>query len=85
METQGRCPHGCATQWLPKTIYEIVIDKIGLCVQFHNVPIYLMTEAFALVLARRISRDVVKVIDPVDDFLRVCLMFPQGDAQHNYV
>ena len=64
---------------------EIVIDKIGLWVQFHDVPIHLMTMAFTEKLARKISPDIIKAVGQVEDFLRVRLMFPLGDSLHNFV
>ena len=59
---------------------EIVIDRNGLWEQFHDVPTHLMSEAFTTVLAKEINTDIVKVIGPVVDFLRVRLMFPLADA-----
>lgn len=64
---------------------EIVIDRNGLWVQFHDIPIHLISEAFTTVLAKEINTDIVKVIGPVGDFLRVRLMFPLADALQNYV
>jgi hypothetical protein len=59
---------------------EIIIDKIGLWV-----PIFLTTEAFTRVLARKTSLDIVKVISPVEDFVRVRLMFLLLNSLHNFV
>ena len=33
-----------------------------------------------MALVKKINKDIVKVVGLVDDFLRVCLMFPLGDA-----
>ena len=39
-----------------------------------------MTKAFTHGPSEKINKDIVKVVGLVDDFLRVCLMFPLGDA-----
>ena len=56
---------------------------LGLCqvsrsvwARFHDVPVHLMTDAFAGVLARKISRKVVKVDGPVENYFRVRVSFP---------
>lgn len=64
---------------------EIIIDRIGLWVQFHDVPVFLMMKAFTEVIAKKISSDIVEIIGVVGDFLRVRLMFPLSDALHNFV
>ena len=46
----------------------------------YDVPIHLMTKAFTHGPSEKINKDIVKVVGLVDDFLRVCLMFPLGDA-----
>jgi hypothetical protein len=37
-----------------------------------------------MALVKKINKDIMKVVGPVDDFLRICLMFPLGDALIQY-
>ena len=42
-----------------------------------------LATAGSRLLARKISKDISKVVGAMDDLLRVCLMFPLGDGLHN--
>ncbi|RLN03602.1 hypothetical protein C2845_PM13G18720 [Panicum miliaceum] len=59
---------------------EIIIDSIDLWVRFYDVPISMMTSAFAGVLARKVSTKVLKVEGPVQDFLRAKVTYPLEES-----
>jgi hypothetical protein len=49
---------------------EVVIDSINIWVRFYDVPVTLMSSAFTMVLAKKVSSDVLEIGAPVRDFLR---------------
>ncbi|CAN6381037.1 unnamed protein product [Urochloa humidicola] len=55
---------------------EVVIDAVNVWVQFHDVPITLMTAAFSAVLARKVSSRVLVGGGPVQNFLRASVSLP---------
>ncbi|CAN6278248.1 unnamed protein product [Urochloa humidicola] len=59
---------------------EVLIDSVNMWIIFYDVPVTLMTEAFTVVLAKKVSKVVLEVGEPGGDYLRARVAFPLEEA-----
>jgi hypothetical protein len=58
---------------------EIEINSINMWVRFYDVPVTLMSSAFTMALAKKVSNEVLEVGGPVRDFVRAKVAFRLED------